>query len=533
MAAQRNGERRRVRRRAGLRKLARPHVRRRPPVSTPPGSRRAPRSRSSTPAPGPVASPPSRPSPSTSSSAARGPSPILAFHGTADPLVPYQDGASASRCRASRCGAPMLNMGDWARLDRCRATPGPPSGRQRRDAHCVAGLRGPGRGHALHRRGWRPLVAGRGPGQESDAHDPADQRHRAHARFLRPIPPSLTSTRTEPAGPLGCIDRRGRMTACRRANSRDATRHPWNQAFAWSLPDTCRARSAATERSTFDREGFLVLPGRDRPRHGGGADARSSTSSRPRSSSFSPPRRTAGSTSPRRAPSRSPSTPSCGPPRRGRFAKHPALVGLCQDLVGPDVNLYWDQAVYKKPDKPRRFPWHQDTGYTYVEPQHYLTCWIALTDVTIANGCPWVLPRVHRAGTLLHHWVDPIGWECLAADPYGRRRRRRCRPAARWCSPHSRRTSPDRTPPTRSARPTSSSTRPSGMRTDRGRLAARCGADRVRPRVTILDRQFAVLRDVGPGLTGRQPRRSSRSDPPRPERGWSRGTGSAPRLLVP
>lgn len=41
---------------------------------------------------------------------------------------------------------------------------------------------------------------------------------------------------------------------------------------------------------------------------------------------------------------------------------------LCADLVGPDVRLYWDQAVYKKPEKPRRFPWHQDNGYTFVEP---------------------------------------------------------------------------------------------------------------------------------------------------------------------
>lgn len=101
------------------------------------------------------------------------------------------------------------------------------------------------------------------------------------------------------------------------------------------------------------------------------------------------------------------------------FAKHPALLGLCRDLVGPDVNLYWDQAVYKKPEKPRRFPWHQDTGYTFVEPQHYLTCWVALTDATIANGCPWVVPGGHLAGSLLHHWVDPIGWECLPVEPAG------------------------------------------------------------------------------------------------------------------
>ncbi len=101
-------------------------------------------------------------------------------------------------------------------------------------------------------------------------------------------------------------------------------------------------------------------------------------------------------------------------------ARHRTLLGLCRDLLGPDVNLYWDQAVYKKTEKPRRFPWHQDNGYTYVEPQGYLTCWLALTDATLDNGCPWVIPGAHREGTLRHRWVDPIGWECFD-DPPGAR----------------------------------------------------------------------------------------------------------------
>ena len=101
-----------------------------------------------------------------------------------------------------------------------------------------------------------------------------------------------------------------------------------------------------------------------------------------------------------------------------RFATHPAVLDLCADLVGPDVNLYWDQAVYKKPEKPRRFPWHQDNGYTYVEPQQYLTCWVALTDATVDNGCPWVVPGAHRLGTLRHTFVDPLGFECFS-DPEG------------------------------------------------------------------------------------------------------------------
>src|SRR5690606_8632163 len=33
------------------------------------------------------------------------------------------------------------------------------------------------------------------------------------------------------------------------------------------------------------------------------------------------------------------------------FGTLPPLEGLARDLLGPDVNLYWDQAVYKKTEK--------------------------------------------------------------------------------------------------------------------------------------------------------------------------------------
>jgi ectoine hydroxylase-related dioxygenase (phytanoyl-CoA dioxygenase family) len=94
-----------------------------------------------------------------------------------------------------------------------------------------------------------------------------------------------------------------------------------------------------------------------------------------------------------------------------RFCAHPLLAGLCRDLVGPDVRLYWDQSVYKQPHSVEPVLWHQDNGYTYVEPQAYLTCWVALTDATPENGCVAVMPGVHRDGTLLHQ-DTPIGFEC-------------------------------------------------------------------------------------------------------------------------
>jgi ectoine hydroxylase-related dioxygenase (phytanoyl-CoA dioxygenase family) len=88
------------------------------------------------------------------------------------------------------------------------------------------------------------------------------------------------------------------------------------------------------------------------------------------------------------------------------FSRHEVFSNICRDLIGPDVRLYWDQAVYKKPGTKDEFPWHQDNGYTFIEPQAYLTCWIALTDTDETNGCPWVMPGLHQKGTLFHEPTD-------------------------------------------------------------------------------------------------------------------------------
>ena len=98
------------------------------------------------------------------------------------------------------------------------------------------------------------------------------------------------------------------------------------------------------------------------------------------------------------------------------FSAHPAIRDICHDLIGPAVRLYWDQAVYKKTEKAQEFPWHQDNGYSFVEPQQYLTLWIPLMDVDETNGCPWIAPGLHRLGTLEHRPTE-IGLVCLERAP--------------------------------------------------------------------------------------------------------------------
>jgi ectoine hydroxylase-related dioxygenase (phytanoyl-CoA dioxygenase family) len=94
-----------------------------------------------------------------------------------------------------------------------------------------------------------------------------------------------------------------------------------------------------------------------------------------------------------------------------RFALDEVFLKVCSDLIGPNVRLYWDQAIYKKPESPVKVPWHQDPGFVFTEPQDYLTCWLPLVDVSASDGCLWAAPGEHRRGTLWHD-MSPLGMVC-------------------------------------------------------------------------------------------------------------------------
>jgi len=97
-----------------------------------------------------------------------------------------------------------------------------------------------------------------------------------------------------------------------------------------------------------------------------------------------------------------------------RYATSSSLVGPMIDLVGPNVRLYWDQAVSKPPGATSDVPWHQDNGYTPVVPEEYVTATVAIDRQTIDNGCLWVQPGSHRSSTRPHKKTDfffRVGYE--------------------------------------------------------------------------------------------------------------------------
>lgn len=99
-----------------------------------------------------------------------------------------------------------------------------------------------------------------------------------------------------------------------------------------------------------------------------------------------------------------------------RFSRSSPLTEICLDLVGTDVRLYFDQAVYKYPGpSDTKLPWHQDNGYNFKRPEAYITIWIPLQDVDSHNGCLWIVPNLHRLGTLRHH-QSPEGFIVCDVD---------------------------------------------------------------------------------------------------------------------
>lgn len=88
----------------------------------------------------------------------------------------------------------------------------------------------------------------------------------------------------------------------------------------------------------------------------------------------------------------------------------------------PDVAFRHDQFVTKMPDRNSQkseFPWHQDEGYEPVTPPLGVTVWIALDDMTLENGCIWVIPGSHKQGRLEHEARGEDGYLTLPIEGDG------------------------------------------------------------------------------------------------------------------
>lgn len=82
-------------------------------------------------------------------------------------------------------------------------------------------------------------------------------------------------------------------------------------------------------------------------------------------------------------------------------AKKPEIVDVIEDLLGPNIKLYTDQLMMKPRFNGTVTDWHQDAvAWPFFIPQNHISCWVALDDATVENGCMTVIPGSHKWGPI-------------------------------------------------------------------------------------------------------------------------------------
>ena len=85
-----------------------------------------------------------------------------------------------------------------------------------------------------------------------------------------------------------------------------------------------------------------------------------------------------------------------------KIVSNPVIAAMARQLLGSDeVVLMEDGAVIKKPVVGGKLAWHQDYAYWPLATPSAVTCWIALDDVSAANGGMQVAAGSHKLGEKL------------------------------------------------------------------------------------------------------------------------------------
>ena len=87
-------------------------------------------------------------------------------------------------------------------------------------------------------------------------------------------------------------------------------------------------------------------------------------------------------------------------------ARHPVVLDMMEQIIGPDIVLWISRILCKPPVKGREVPWHQDGEYWPMRPLATCSVWIAIDPVSTVNGCMRFIPDSHQRKELYRHHVS-------------------------------------------------------------------------------------------------------------------------------
>lgn len=82
--------------------------------------------------------------------------------------------------------------------------------------------------------------------------------------------------------------------------------------------------------------------------------------------------------------------------------RHPTLIDAASRVLGPDL-MVWSAALFiKEANSTKIVSWHQDLTYWGLDDVEETTCWVALSDVSVASGAMKFVAGSHKQSIVEH-----------------------------------------------------------------------------------------------------------------------------------
>ncbi|GAB4045995.1 phytanoyl-CoA dioxygenase family protein [Spirosoma litoris] len=93
-----------------------------------------------------------------------------------------------------------------------------------------------------------------------------------------------------------------------------------------------------------------------------------------------------------------------------RMPFHQRAAAISRELIGEDSEMDFDMLIDKAPYTDTITPWHQDEAYWLNVPDKRATsCWLALDDARVENGCMWFVPGSNLKEVRPHRFAGQNG----------------------------------------------------------------------------------------------------------------------------